>query len=284
MTFSPSPEQQLIFNSVQNDLPTSLLIKASAGSGKTTTIVHAASLLPRSHIQRFLAFNKSIAEELKSRLPATCEATTFHSLGFTALKNSGRRPKVYTGKSNSIVKKLCRGPKELSTYMSAACRLIGYAKNAGIGALIDDQVQCWKDLIEYHNLDCDGDELRLIEIARAGLTESNRCLNEVDFDDMLYLPVLLDLAFPKSSTVFVDEAQDTNAIQLDILKRLRFPTGRIIAVGDPSQAIYGFRGASSAALTNIKNAFNATILPLSVSYRCSQAVVNEARKFDKGTI
>jgi superfamily I DNA/RNA helicase len=55
--------------------------------------------------------------------------------------------------------------------------------------------------------------------------------------------------------------------------------GRIIAVGDRNQAIYGFRGAHSASMDEIKKRFNARTLPLSVSYRCPQAVVLKAREW-----
>ena len=49
-----------------------------------------------------------------------------------------------------------------------------------------------------------------------------------------------------------------------------------MAVGDPSQGIYGFRGAGSDAMDLIKSEFDADELPLTVSYRCSTAVVDYA--------
>lgn len=55
--------------------------------------------------------------------------------------------------------------------------------------------------------------------------------------------------------------------------------GRIIAVGDRSQAIYGFRGAHSASMDEIEKRFQCRTLPLSVSYRCPQAVVMKAREW-----
>jgi DNA helicase II / ATP-dependent DNA helicase PcrA len=53
----------------------------------------------------------------------------------------------------------------------------------------------------------------------------------------------------------------------------------LVAVGDPRQAIYGFRGADSNALKNIKKEFNAIELPLSISYRCPKSVVREAQNY-----
>ena len=60
------------------------------------------------------------------------------------------------------------------------------------------------------------------------------------------------------------------------------PGGRLIAVGDPHQAIYGFRGADSEAMGRIKEEFDCQELPLSVSYRCPQAVVRAAQEFVEG--
>jgi superfamily I DNA/RNA helicase len=55
-------------------------------------------------------------------------------------------------------------------------------------------------------------------------------------------------------------------------------TGRLIAVGDRHQAIYGFTGADNDALDILKKEFNATELPLSVCFRCSKAVIEHAQK------
>jgi len=103
----------------------------------------------------------------------------------------------------------------------------------------------------------------------------------IDFDDMLYLPLRSKCTFDKKNYVFVDEAQDTNGVQRALLRRMLAPPphGRLIAVGDPSQAIYGFRGADANAMSALREEFSAVVMPLSVSYRCSRAVVAEAQKY-----
>jgi DNA helicase-2/ATP-dependent DNA helicase PcrA len=84
--------------------------------------------------------------------------------------------------------------------------------------------------------------------------------------------------FPQYDFVFVDEAQDTDVLQRAIIQASLRSGGRLCAVGDPGQAIYGFRGAGTDSMTLLKAAFNAAELPLHVSFRCSRAVVSTAQE------
>ena len=72
-----SPLQTAIFNLIEDPNGGNAIIEAVAGSGKTTTIVEGVKRARGTTI--FLAFNKSIAEELKSR---GVNARTFHSLTY----------------------------------------------------------------------------------------------------------------------------------------------------------------------------------------------------------
>jgi superfamily I DNA/RNA helicase len=78
--------------------------------------------------------------------------------------------------------------------------------------------------------------------------------------------------------IFVDEAQDLNALQLALVRASRAPGGRIVFVGDPAQAIYGFQGADPESMRRIEQELRATPLPLSISYRCPQRHVALARR------
>ena len=98
-------EQKAIFNCVKNT-ENHLIVIAGAGTGKTTTIVQAAQLLPQGTKAAFLAFNKSIATELAERLPHDVEAKTFHAFGFAAIRAAGVKTKVNNWKVNNIIKDL----------------------------------------------------------------------------------------------------------------------------------------------------------------------------------
>ncbi len=76
--------------------------------------------------------------------------------------------------------------------------------------------------------------------------------------------------------VLVHNCQDMNASQLMLAKAVA--SGRIVCVGDDRQAIYGFRGADSNALDNLKRELSAAELGLTVTYRCPQVVVQYAQR------
>jgi DNA helicase-2/ATP-dependent DNA helicase PcrA len=99
----------------------------------------------------------------------------------------------------------------------------------------------------------------------------------VDFDDMLYLPVIAGVEFDRYDVVLVDEAQDVSGIQMEMIGRMA--AGRVIAVGDRKQSIYGFRGAGTESMDILQHRFQMRALPLSVSYRCPVAVVRHARQW-----
>lgn len=279
--FESSPQQLAIFDFVENDTR-SLIVEARAGSGKTTTLVELSKRIPSSKLSLFLAFNKNIATELQTRLPLNIQAKTFHSHCFSALqRNLPKRPKVEQDKIRWILTdSLSRG--DLFKYGKFVTRLVGYAKNAGLGTdIMPDEHTSWFSLIDHFSLQGDSekfDEDSAIEIAQDTLRKSNEETWRIDFDDMIYLALLRNVSFDKCNFVMLDEAQDTNGVQRALVHRMLASDGRLIAVGDPFQSIYGFRGADIDAMDVLQREFSCVTLPLSVSYRCSQAVVKEAQR------
>lgn len=271
-----SPFQSAIFDFIENE-DGNAIIEAVAGSGKTTTIVEGIKRVPMLQQTIFLAFNKSIAEELKSR---GVNARTFHSLCCGSVMRFKNSNSISGDKLQKLMRKHFKD-EDVFNYSSFVCRLVGLAKQGGIGCLIPDAEATWYDIIDHHDLElekADASYTRAIEIASELLTLSNQS-DMIDFDDMLYIPVLEGLSLPKFDFVFVDEAQDTNAIQRAILRKIMKRNSRLVAVGDPAQAIYGFRGADSNSLNRIGKEFHCKKFPLSVSYRCAQSVVEHARKW-----
>lgn len=77
----------------------------------------------------------------------------------------------------------------------------------------------------------------------------------------------------------VDEAQDTDLLQLNVLSLLVDPVRSfLVAVGDRHQAVYSFRGCISDGLDKFQEQFNCEILPLPVNYRCGRSHLELVRK------
>ena len=101
----------------------------------------------------------------------------------------------------------------------------------------------------------------------------------IDFTDQIYLPYIMNLtAQKKYGFVFVDECQDLSKAQVKIVEKYLREDGRLLAVGDPYQAIYGFAGADCNSFERVKKAFNCTTLGLTDCFRCPQDVIKLAQK------
>lgn len=273
-----SDYQKAIFNFVDTGKGNAI-VTAVAGSGKTTTIVEALKQAYGTTI--FLAFNKGIADELKNR---GVNARTFHSVTCSAVLRAKPGRMIETDKTRKLVREHLT-PMQQDHYGSFVPRLLSLGKQAGIDCLLSDTAETWTQIVEHHDLELDHEDATMAEgirLTQGLLQRSNSHPTHIDFDDMLYLAVRDGIALSKYQFIFVDEAQDTNAIQRAILRKMSRKYGtRIVAVGDPAQAIYGFRGADSNSMSRIQEEFKCIELPLTVSYRCPQSVVAHARQWVK---
>lgn len=272
-----SSYQEAIFAFAENPKAGNAMVQAVAGSGKTTTLVEAYKRIGGNGI--FLAFNKAIAEELKAR---NLNARTFHSLTFSAVLKAKGLNTITSDKIRLLCKELW-SKDDVFLYGAFASKLVGLARQIGIGCLVADEESAWWDLVDLHEIELATDSANPatgVALAR-GLLAASNIDERIDFDDLLYLAVKDGIRLPQFDFVFVDEFQDTNAIQRAILRKIMKPNSRLIGVGDKAQAIYGFRGADSTAMEVASKEFNCTDLFLSVSYRCATSIVEFAQKFSK---
>jgi DNA helicase-2/ATP-dependent DNA helicase PcrA len=141
-------------------------------------------------------------------------------------------------------------------------------------------------LVEDFNLDEDVDQDILTQMCARVMLKCQQVFGRndtctIDYDDMIWLPIVckLDTYIMKFDFLFVDETQDLNKAQLELILIAKKTNGSIIAVGDPHQSIYRFRGADSRAMENIIERLNAKVLPLSICYRCPTSHVALAQKY-----
>lgn len=110
--------------------------------------------------------------------------------------------------------------------------------------------------------------------------ELKQSRNLVDFSDQvsLALQALGDTNTLPYRFVMLDEYQDTSSIQTKLLAKL-FHGLPVMAVGDPNQAIYGWRGASDANLSGFADDFgSAATITLSTCWRSGESIVRAANQ------
>lgn len=241
----------------------------------TSTIVEGFKYLPKGKKALMVAFNKSIADELKQRAPSYVDTMTLHSLGFRAIKQSfGAGVILENDKCKTIVSSLIGDDYDLWELNQSICKCVSLCKG-----FLFDTPKGVNDLIDQFGIeifDLTREKFTEHVLKALALCKANKMV--IDFDDMIWFPFVYRLNVGKFDVVFVDEAQDLNAAQIAMVMSAVKPGGRIIAVGDPQQAIYLFRGADSESIPNFINKLKAKTLPLSVTYRCPKHVVALAQE------
>lgn len=278
MTFDPTPEQAHILTTA-NATSAHLLISALAGCAKTTTLVLLAkSLRPRKPILS-LAFNKRIALEMRERMPGHVECSTLNALGHRAwgTKLDLRLTLAAEKQSDNLKAYIDSQPKAAQRALwddfGEIKRSIDTARTR---ALLPDEVgeHCISEGLANLSIETAVDLVRRLLAQSIAQAQEGR----IDFLDQLYMPTLFGATYPAYPYVFVDEAQDLSPLNHLMLRQIVPPSGRLIAVGDPHQSIYGFRGAVSNGMDTLRDDWSMTILPLSVTFRCPQALVRRAQR------
>jgi len=277
----PSHYQEAIYQQVITTT-NNIAISATAGSGKTTTLVEIAKLLPYGKRVLFAAFNKHIVNELKDRLPAGTDCFTMHSIGCKAIFNHYNTASISDNKQIRIIEPYFSDvkPKEKWGKIYEVDKLMRLARATMTKANREE----FNKLIDTYALDI---EEKNVEIAIKALRELYRQNEErgtgsftMDFMDMIEHCVLnQDVRMPQYDYILLDEAQDFSKLDHLFIDRLVRPIkGRRFIVGDKNQAIYSFRGSDPHSFETLINKPNTVSLPLSISYRCAKSIVEEARK------
>lgn len=265
-----------------------LVIEARAGTGKTTTIIEAARFMKGSVF--FGAFNKTIAVELGEKIifaglsSTRIKSGTLHSIGFRAWKAVHPKCNVKGNKTYSIIDDLLNSREidyeEKNILNKNLPRFLSFAKYSLIEP---DELKLEAFFNSQENpitLPEEITESRFLQITKMILGISiEQSPTIVDFDDMLYMPLIENLPIPKASWIIIDEAQDLNESRRQLSYRMLTPSGRFIAVGDDAQAIYAFAGANSDSLEIVRKDLNASTLLLNTTYRCPSLIVAEASAF-----
>ena len=263
-----------------------VLILAGAGTGKTRVITARIAYLLSEGIpaSKLLAvtFTNKAANEMRNRVGALPENVTgskltictFHSLCVRILRQDIDKLGYKTnfsiydesdqlGLIRKIVTRLAGATEKLDPHQ--AKNFISKAKNQGRKVQPGEQTLESAVFLRYQ--------------------EALKTFNAVDFDDLLILAVQLLEEFPKVRNkwanrfefIMVDEFQDTNRLQLDLVRHLAETHQNVCVVGDDDQSIYGWRGAEIANILEFERYFpKPKIVKLEQNYRSTNAILGAA--------
>ena len=264
---------------------TPLAIIAGPGTGKTRTLtVRIAHLIEKKSVtpSSILAvtFTNRAAEEMRERLTellgtdksAGITVGTFHQLGASLLREFGKVigiPHNFTiladAERQTILRRAC--PELGASELRAALEDISARKNSAVAATADVNSQ-----------DTGGETWASYQTALKGASA-------LDFDDLILCAVqmletdstVLDAVQTRFQWISVDEYQDVNAAQQRLLSLLAAGGANLCVIGDPDQAIYGFRGADHRYFLSFEDDFpGGKQLYLERNYRSAQSILDAA--------
>lgn len=282
--YEPSQYQKAIFDYIQHEKG-NLVVEAAAGSGKTYTLVKALSLIPQDKRVLMTAFNKDIVKELTKKVKEfpNVEVRTLHGLGMIlttrGLGIGGMKPEGYKytqliynhwqDLTKTNINKLSRNARK--SFVENTKKLVDF----GRFYLATTRSEMIELMVKY-DIPCVADEM---DVALKVMAIGGKNLDSIDYTDMIWMPHVYDLHLQECEYDFimVDECQDLNVAERNLVLRCLKEGGRLIAVGDSNQCIYGFSGSDPDSFRAIQSIPNTVSMPLSISYRCPESVVKFAQ-------
>jgi DNA helicase-2/ATP-dependent DNA helicase PcrA len=270
-----------------------LLILAGAGSGKTRVLTHRIAYLVASDFARpneilAITFTNKAAGEMRDRVELLVGrqtramwVMTFHAACARMLRADAHRlgyTRQFTIYDQADARRLVKrcldelgiDPKRFTP--------------GAIHTQISDAKNRLRDADAYGKMVGSYFEQTVADVYRLYERELHR-MNAMDFDDLLVRAVNVLELFPevreRYSTAFrdvlVDEYQDTNHVQYRWLQLLAGEHRNLAVVGDPDQAIFGFRGADIRNIIEFTEDFpDAHVVKLEENYRSTQTILDAA--------
>lgn len=274
------------------------VVVAGPGAGKTRLLVERLVFLldggapPRSLLT--LVFNRRAAGELRARLAAELpdrglvelRVATFHSFALSVCDRfwrqtslSGRPTLLPTPEQRAVVRALLAATPDPDGWSVPD----GVRRSASFGRHVADGVlRLQEGGTDAHPGRLLGDDVAPL---LACLARYRRLLaGRSKLDHAGVLATAADLVGDPAvraalgvEHLLVDEYQDVNPAQERLVAHLAAGARSVVTVGDPDQAIYGFRGATPAALDQAATRLGAEEVRLTTGFRCSQPVIDAAR-------
>ncbi len=304
------------FQQAAIEAPTPALIVAGPGSGKTSTLIGRTEYIIRTlgvPSQQILAltFSRKAAQEMEERLQqilagayALPKVSTFHAFCADVLRQHGQLVGLRADfvlideaegyfllrqRANALRLRHYQKLHAPTYYFPDILKAISRAKDELISSEAYAQLaQQMKELAQDDEAIEQAEKAQEVAQAYALYEQELRRRGDTDFGGLLMLVVQLFREHPevlqeqqrKYQHILVDEFQDVNRASGVLLRVLAGEEQRVWVVGDANQAIYGFRGASPANISQFTQDFpRAKVLPLSRNYRSRPDLVALAEAF-----
>ncbi len=280
--------QRLAVTTVQGPL----LVLAGAGTGKTKVITSRIAYMVHTgvHPESIVAvsFTNKAAHEMEERLCVSLGSrrakkvnlSTFHSFALKLLRENLEKAGLQKNFSIASEGESLQLLKE-SLEESGLSDLIGVMQ-------AKSKISFYKDMIfneESFQKSSNVFESKLISKIFTSYNRKLRLFNLIDFDDIVYLAVLMIKNNPdllsnfqeKFKYLLVDEYQDTSFSQFKFIEYLGQKSQNVCVVGDDDQSIYSWRGARPSIIQDFLDHFpTAKRVTLDQNYRCSQNILHAA--------
>jgi DNA helicase-2/ATP-dependent DNA helicase PcrA len=271
-------------------IPGPVLVQAGPGSGKTLTLVQRIFHLMESGVATpseiiTVTFTRKAAEEIKARLATalpshegeSCWVGTFHQLGLRILDLLASHDLISNGQR-------ILGDDEAKQFFRQALTKCKIPQDKNVLSRLFNQMSLLKQGGTYPT--AEPDEGLVLELT-ACYQDILQAHNVLDMDDLIRRPLELlrrspsvaeELTSPWTQ-ILVDEFQDVNKSQYELFCLLAGPSGHgAFCIGDPDQAIYGFRGADRELFFEMARNYPACkIIHLNENYRSQEHILTAAR-------
>ena len=274
------------------------LVIAGAGSGKTRTLVYRVAYLIDSGVDPsnilLLTFTRKSAQEMLQRAgeligvrsERVCGGT-FHSVANMLLRRYGRAIGLepgFTILDRSDAEDLIALVRSQLGLNEKDKRFPRKSTIAEMFSKCENTLRSLDDIVveEFSHF---ADHLDALGQLQTGYQAAKRQRQLVDYDDLLVLLRQLLTHDPQSTQavarlyryILVDEYQDTNRLQAEVIRNLAVTHQNVMVVGDDSQSIYAFRGATFKNIMEFPILFpGTTIYKLEENYRSTQPILNLA--------
>lgn len=234
-----------------------IAIQALAGTGKTTTLTLIAKEFDTKSVQ-YIAFNKAIVDDVKSKMPASVACNTAHSLAFRSigyqysarLNNRGLKQYRDIAKAFDVQRLQLKFDDWIVTYSSSQIAQIAGMAVSNFVKSIDTEMTLEHVIRQIHPRI--HKESTKKEIAESAFPLAQRFwadIKSVDgilkFEHDHYLKMWqLSKPIIHKDLILFDEAQDADPVMIDVINNQK--DCQLVFCGDSFQQIYEWRGAKDA--------------------------------------